>query len=139
MGKRLNPNLAKIHRNYMIEEVASLFGVHKNTVRQWVKGGLPICDEKKPMLILGSVLRQFLQNKRVKNKHKMQPYEFFCMCCKSPQRPAENMVEYEMVNSSRGRLRALCPTCANLMNKYISIGNLTKLQSELDITIPKVI
>jgi len=38
MAKRLNPNLAKIHRNYTVEEVALLFSVHKNTVRSWVKG-----------------------------------------------------------------------------------------------------
>jgi transposase len=40
MAKRPNPNLAKIHRNYTLEEVANLFSVHKNTVRLWVKGGL---------------------------------------------------------------------------------------------------
>jgi transposase len=40
MAKRPNPNLAKIHRNYTVEEVANLFSVHKNTVRLWVKDGL---------------------------------------------------------------------------------------------------
>jgi hypothetical protein len=33
-------------------EVASLFGVHKNTVREWVKRGLPTNDDRRPMLIL---------------------------------------------------------------------------------------
>ena len=66
MAKRLNPNLAKIHRNYSIEEVASLFSVHKNTVRGWIKSGLSVCDDQKPMLILGVVLRDFLKMKNVK-------------------------------------------------------------------------
>ena len=54
MGKR-HPNhrLVKIHRSYTVEEIASLFGIHKNTVRGWVKAGLPTCDNKRPMLILG--------------------------------------------------------------------------------------
>lgn len=34
MGKRHpNPRLAKIHRSYTVEEVAGVFGVHRNTVR----------------------------------------------------------------------------------------------------------
>ena len=35
-----NPRLVKIHRNYTVEEIATLFGIHKNTVRDWVKAGL---------------------------------------------------------------------------------------------------
>ena len=45
-----NPRLAKIHRNYTVEEIANLFGVHKNSVRNWVKGGLPISDEEQAPL-----------------------------------------------------------------------------------------
>ena len=37
MGTRHpNPRLAKIHRNYTVEDVSSLFGIHRNTVREWV-------------------------------------------------------------------------------------------------------
>ena len=42
MAKR-HPNhrQVKIHHNYTVEEIASLFGIHKNTVREWIKAGLP--------------------------------------------------------------------------------------------------
>ena len=52
MGKR-HPNHrhVKIHRSYTVEEIAGLFGIHKNTVRRWVKAGLPTSDDKRPMLI----------------------------------------------------------------------------------------
>ncbi|MEO7863683.1 MAG: helix-turn-helix domain-containing protein, partial [Nitrospirales bacterium] len=36
-----NPRLVKIHRNYTVEEIANLFGIRRNTVREWVKRGLP--------------------------------------------------------------------------------------------------
>ena len=59
MPKRVNPNLAKIHRNYSVGEAAALLGVHKNTVRNWIKNGLPLCDDRRPALILGAELREF--------------------------------------------------------------------------------
>ena len=70
-----NPRLAKIHRNYTVEEVASLFGVHRNTVRDWVKRGLPTSDGRRPMLILGRDLVAFLSARRAKNKRTCHPGE----------------------------------------------------------------
>jgi hypothetical protein len=80
-----NPRLAKIHRNYTVEEVAALFDVHKNSVRNWVKGGLPTSDDRRPMLILGRDLVAFLQARRVKNKRPCQPGEIYCMRCRVAQ------------------------------------------------------
>ncbi|PCH63208.1 MAG: hypothetical protein COC09_06490 [Gammaproteobacteria bacterium] len=44
-----NHNLVKINRNYSFEELAAVFGVHKNTVSAWVKNGLPCLKEKRPL------------------------------------------------------------------------------------------
>ena len=66
--KRPNPRLVKIHRNYTVEEIACLFGIHKNTVRSWIKMGLPVTDNCRPQLILGSELAAFLGARRNKNK-----------------------------------------------------------------------
>ena len=46
----------------------NLFGIHRNTVREWVKRGLPTSDDRRPMLILGRDLAAFLQARRAKNK-----------------------------------------------------------------------
>ena len=70
MAKRPNPNLAKIHRCYTVEEVATLFGIHKNTVRKCVKDGLATNDDKRPMLIRGSDLKNTCSRKgRAINKN----------------------------------------------------------------------
>lgn len=139
MSKRLNPNLAKIHRNYTVEEVADLFSVHKNTVRLWVKDGLAINDNKRPMLILGIQLRHYLQTKRESNKRKCQPFEIYCVRCRSPQLPAGNMVDYEPINGCMGRVIGLCPSCNGIINKFFNIAQIEKINGNLDITFPKAL
>ncbi len=95
MPKKLNPNRVKLHRNYTIEETAALLGVHKSTVRSWIKIGLPVCDTKRPILILGRDLRDYLQKRRGMHKQKCKFYELYCMRCRAPKCPAEDMVDYE--------------------------------------------
>ena len=64
-----NPRLAKIHRSYTVEEIASLYGLHRNTVREWIKRGLPVCDDRRPQLVLGRDLAKFLETRRTRNRH----------------------------------------------------------------------
>lgn len=137
MAKRPNPKLAKIHRSYTVEETASLYVVHKNTVRSWIKKGLLVCDDQRPALILGRHLREFLQVKKQGQKQKCKPYEMYCMSCKSPQRPAENMVDYEPLTTTTGRLIGICGRCEGVINKYISKGNLALLGGVLDLCFPR--
>ena len=107
MPKHLNPNRAKIHRNYTVEEVANLFSIHKNTVRTWIKNGLPVCDERRPILILGAQLRAYLQEKRQSRKHKCRIDEMFCMRCRCPRRPAADMVD--LATCGQGNLQSHLP------------------------------
>jgi hypothetical protein len=139
MAKRHNPNLVKIHRNYTVEDVANLFSVHKNTVRSWVKDGLPTNDDKRPMLILGSDLKDYLQAKRKSKKRKCLAFEIYCVRCRLPQLPAESMADYEPINDSMGRLIGLCPCCNGIINKYFTIAQFEQIQGKLDITLPKAL
>lgn len=136
MPKSLNPNLAKIHRNYTVEEVASLFGIHKNTVRTWIKNGLPVCDDRRPILILGAQLRAYLQEKRQSWKHKCRIDEMFCMRCRAPRRPAADMVDLAPALAAANRLTGLCPDCGSLMNRFASDASLERIKENLDVCIP---
>lgn len=139
MAKLQNPNRAKIHRNYTVEEIALLYGVHKNTVRLWIKDGLSTIDQKRPILIAGAELRSYWQNKRTSRKHKCQPYEIFCLRCRIPQRPAANMADYKPLNGSTGRLIGLCPDCGGVINKFIKCTRLDDIRGQLDITHTKAL
>lgn len=134
-----NPRLAKIHRNYTVEEAANLFGVHRNTVREWIKRGLPICDSKKPMLILGKDLAEFLRERRTKNKQACQPGELYCVRCRSPKAPAGDMADYVQVTESLGNLVAICPDCEAFMNRRVSLAKLGQICGQLDITMPQAL
>ncbi len=138
MAKNFNPNRAKIHRSYTVEEAASLYGVHKNTVRAWIKKhGLLINDNLRPILILGGDLRQFHQDRRTKNKRKCLPHEVYCLKCRKPQVPAENMADYIPESETGGRLISLCPVCESLVNKYISLKQIQAIKDKLAITFPE--
>ena len=136
MAKTLNPNLAKLHRNYTVEDIADLYGVHKTTVREWLKNGLPVCNSQKPMLILGSALREFIKVKKSRNKQKCKPWELYCVRCRKPQFPADGMADYEAKTDAKGRLIALCPDCESIMNKFTSLSKLEALRPKLDISFP---
>jgi hypothetical protein len=140
MGTRHpNPRLAKIHRNYNVEEVADLFGVHRNTVRAWVKRGLPTSDTKRPLLILGRDLSSFLQARRVKNKRTCQPGELYCVRCRAPKAAAGDMADYRPMTETLGNLIAICPDCDAIMNRRVSLAKLEQIRGQLDITMPQAL
>jgi hypothetical protein len=138
MSKRHpNPRLAKVHRNYTVEDVARLFGVHRNTVREWVKVGLPTNDNRRPMLILGVDLIAFLRMRRAKNKRTCQPGEIYCVRCRAPKAPAGDMADYQPVTDTLGNLIAICSDCDALMYRRVSLAKLAHVRGKLEITMSK--
>ena len=140
MSKRHpNPRLAKIHRNYTVEEVATVFGVHRNTVREWVKRGLPTSDDQRPMLILGADLVAFLRAQRVKNKRTCQPGEMYCVRCREPRAPAGDMADYLPVTEMLGNLIGICPACDAMMYRRVNLAKLEQVRGKLNITLPQAL
>ena len=138
MSKRHpNPRLVKIHRSYTVEEVAGLFRIHKNTVRAWVKVGLPTSDDRRPMLILGQDLAAFLKARRTKNKRSCQPGEMYCLRCRAPKMPAGDMADYLSDAENLGMLKGFCPDCDCMMNRCVSKAKLDQVRGNLDIAFPQ--
>ncbi len=138
MGKRRpNHRQVKVHRNYTVEEIASLFGVHKNTVREWIKAGLPVLDDRRPMLILGQELAAFLQARRTRNKQTCQPGQMYCVRCRAPKMAAGDMADYLPKTEKLGMLKAICPDCHSMMNRRVSMAKLAQVRGKLAITFPQ--
>jgi hypothetical protein len=132
--RRPNYRLVKIHRCYTVEEAARLLGTHKNTVRAWVRAGLPICDSKRPTLILGRDLAAYLQARRTKNKWPCQPGEIYCVRCRAPKQPAGDMAEYQPITEQLGNLEGICPDCDLMIYRRASMAKLAEIRGKLDIT-----
>lgn len=136
MKRTHNPNKSKIHRSYTVEEVALLYEVHKRTVRNWIIKGLAVCDDKRPILILGSDLKQFLQQQRKVNKRKCKPSELYCLKCREPSSPDQNTLEFIEETNTKGRVIAACSVCNSMMNKYFKLENLATIQRDLAVILP---
>lgn len=140
MGNRLpNPRLAKIHRSYTVDEVACLYGIHKNTIRDWVKRGLPTSDDRRPMLILGKDLAAFLQSKRTANKNPCGPGEIYCVRCRAPRAPAGRMAEYQALTPTSGNLIAICSCCDSMMYRRVNIAKLAFISADLEVSLPQAL
>jgi hypothetical protein len=137
MRRRLNHRLVKIHRNYTVEEIAQVFSVHKNTVRNWLTQGLLTIDDRKPILILGSTLWQFLADRRQRARQRCGPGEMYCVRCRTAKRPDGNFAEYLPINADSGNLRALCPGCESLMHRRVSLAKLEQIRDGLEILLPE--
>lgn len=116
---RLNPRLAKLNRTYTTEEVARLYGLHRETARRWVRdGALRAIDDRRPTLIHGATLRAFLAQRRETAKRPTPPGFMHCFGCRSARRPALAMADFHPPRGrGAGNLRALCEACSAIMNR----------------------
>ncbi len=117
--RRINPRLAKRHRCFTVYELADLLGAHRNTVRQWIRDGLPV-----------------LWGKRTKaRKRPCQPGQMYCFKCREPKAPALGMVEYAATNAVTGNLKALCETCGTFMHRRTRLADIAAKMPGLDVQI----
>ena len=134
---RPNPRLVKIHRNYTVDEIARLLGVHKATIRQWIKQGLATIDDKRPTLVLGRDLRAFIEKRRAVNKRPCGPGQIYCMRCRVPRVPAQAMVECRARGPSLADLIGRCPECQSLMYRRVSLCKLPAVLGPLQVRDPE--
>lgn len=135
MAKKLNHNLVKMHRSYTVADICELYGLHKNTVLQWLKNGLQTIDDHKPAMIQGLVLKSYLKKRSQVSKKKCKVNEVFCMRCKTPVVPAENKVQFIPQKLKTGQLKGSCPCCGGLIFKFCSSNKIEALSKVFDMII----
>lgn len=134
-----NPRRVKIHRSYTVEEIAGVFAIHKNTVRRWIKDGLPTIDHRRPTLVLGRELIEFLQARRASKKRPCRPGEIYCIRCRAPKFPAAGMVDCRPINEKIGNLAAICQDCNCMMYRCVSLARLEDVRREMSAPFPQAL
>ncbi|MAZ18979.1 MAG: DNA-binding protein [Ahrensia sp.] len=134
MAYRARRSAIKLHHNYTFEEAARVLGVSKGTVRRWQDKGLPVIADRKPFLILGGELRDFL-DRPTRSKKKCRLHECYCFKCREPRAPAFAEAEFFPLSVTSGNMRALCSVCSTVMHKRVSTTDLSALKAVLGVTI----
>lgn len=123
---RRRHNLSRIRQKitYTTEEAALSLGVHENTVRQWLKGGLKPIDQAKPLLIHGHALCAFLKARQAKQKQTCAPDQLFCLKCRKPTGAMGGMVDVVFVSPKIAQIKALCEVCGTTTNRREAVSKL---------------
>ncbi|WP_155982320.1 AAA family ATPase [Xanthobacter sp. 126] len=132
---RINPRRIHMHLPYTVEQVADALKVHKNTVRLWIKQGLPVADTHRPVILAGADVRTFLLERRAARKHPTGPGRFYCFRCRESVRPAGDMADLVPRNDRLGALQGLCPRCGALMHRAVAMTRWRVAASDLDVKI----
>lgn len=128
-----------MNMQYDVQDAAEALGVTPQTVRLWIKDGLPTLNSSRPILIMGFHLRDYIENRFKKTKHKLALGEFYCMRCRVARKPFGMMADYVPLNAQRGRLEALCGVCDARCSRLATEASLLALSKALDITRPSEI
>jgi hypothetical protein len=136
MARRFNYRRVKIHRNCTITGLADVVGAHKHTVGRWIAAGLPTTDDKRPFLIHGADFQAFMKA-REPIKQRCKPGEFYCLRCRTPQRPDGDMAEYHPRTALRGLLSGICPSCGRMIYRATSLAKMEQISGGLDVAYPK--
>jgi excisionase family DNA binding protein len=136
MARRYNLRRVKIHRTYTPAEASKLLGVHKHTVGRWIASGLPLIERRRPYLIHGTDLRDFLAARQPR-KQPLQPGEMYCLPCRAPRRPAGDIADLNPHSNMTGTLIGLCPVCDRYMHRSVSLGAIEHVRGGLAVALQR--
>ncbi len=98
---------------------------------------MPTIDQRRPVLVLGSHLADFLTARRTANKRPCTPGQIYCLRCREPRAPAGGAVHYHPLTPTQGNLVGFCGCCGAGLNRRVSLAKLPLVQGVLIVTLPQ--
>lgn len=135
--QKIDSRRIKIHRSYTIDEAARCLGVHKKTVSTWLKSGLPCIRDRRPYLILGKDLKQYLQERKRQRRKPCRKGQLFCLKCNEPRYPAGKLLDYVPITPTSGNLKGICEVCGTLIFRRVSLARLDEVTAGCDVAFPQ--
>lgn len=131
MSGRLYPhNRIRYWYAYDIEDICNLFndlGLHPQTVRKWIKDGLPTIDQGKPILIYGNNLIEWMKKRNSSNKCSTELDQMFCMKCQDARHVFQRQIAIDQ-NGRFLKVKGICRSCKTTMNKNYKLAVLPELR-----------
>jgi hypothetical protein len=115
--RRINSRRIKRDYSYTFQELADCTGVHKSTVRNWRKKGMPVIDDKRPHLVHGSDAIDFLNKMQAKRKCKCAVNELYCLKCRCPRKAVPGSVRFISLTTTKLNISGKCEECNTAMFK----------------------
>jgi len=134
MGKRANPMAVKAALSYDINEAARALGVTPATIHNWIKDGLPVMAARKPYLILGTSIRDYLRTKREGKKRPLGQDQLYCTTCRAPRKPVNRAVTSQQIAPRTTLLKGVCESCGGTCTRMISTKDITRFAEIFQIT-----
>lgn len=118
--KHIKYNTIKSLYSYSVTELSTLLAHQEATVYRWIiNEGLETIDDKKPTMIFGKCLINFLKHRQRKNKKSLNLTQIYCCKCREPQTPEKNTIEIKEKNKVF-LLSGRCPEFGTRMSRIIS-------------------
>ena len=125
MKRNYDPLKVKRHRSYTVKELAELYDVGPNTVRQWIKKhGLPVIEGTYPTLIHWKAFRTWLTAWQAARKWTCAKNEMSCLKCQSGRKVMAGTFRVTQTNEASFMLHGECETCRTPMNRSSSKAKL---------------
>ena len=102
-------------------------------MRRWRHEGLDVLDGQVPHLIVGAVLKSYVDAKNNKPRPALPPDKFLCMTCGGHMGAYGRMADYLPHTDKTGFLKALCATCEGPCSKLVSKSKLPELRKIMTI------
>jgi hypothetical protein len=109
-----------------VSEVGLLIGRSEKTVFTFIKNGLRTIDDKKPFLVRGQHLIDYIQKLNATRKCPTEFNEMYCPKCKEARHPKAKQICIEPDFGIRAK--GICPVCENTMNKNYKTDALSELR-----------
>lgn len=121
--KKRKPDFRKIRptHTYTVPELASSLGKSISTVRRWCRDGLPVLDQRRPVLIDGVAAKGWLKTRWGAKKATLGSDEARCMRCRVPRAFVQGSKSFHPLNQKTGIVKGRCAVCGSRMNKFQSI------------------
>jgi hypothetical protein len=127
MGKKYRISKINPQRCYSVSEIAKKQMRHKRTVQSWIANGLPVLDKnRRPYLVLGADLMEFLKMKQQSRKLELKEHEIYCVKCRAARNGRPESLELLSTGKALGPnakqliLRGVCEECGTVIQRFTS-------------------